>query len=402
MQGFFSPNEVGSFKRTSLPQCGICLLHKQCNSPKIPVQGRGRKKILVVGEAPGRTEDEEGKFFVGSSGQFLQRHMEEVGIDLYRDCWITNALICRPPDNATPTDKQIGYCQPNIIQTIKDKQPEIIYLFGAVATKSVLSWIWKDKVDKFSRWTSYIIPDQKTNAWICPTWHPSFIDRGKANDREIRLTLFKQDLQAMSEKVGKGRPWKEIPNWRKEVEQVMDSTKAAKIIKGYFLHSKEPVAFDFENDRNKPDHPDRRIVCCSLSNGERTISFPWLGRAIRAMKRFLVSSIPKYGWNIKYEHRWCKTVLGLDVCNWLHDGMIGAHILDNRNGVTSLKFQSFVQLGMDAYDVPIKPYLESEGGNTPNRIRELPPSKLLIYNGLDSLLTWKLCEMQREEITNAR
>src|SRR5207253_8394974 len=52
---------------------------------------------------------------------------------------------------------------------------------------------------------------------------------------------------------------------------------------------------------------------------------------------FLTSDIPKIGFSLKYEHRFIKKKLGIDVNNWVHDGMIAAHILDNRRGVSGLE-----------------------------------------------------------------
>jgi uracil-DNA glycosylase family 4 len=76
------------------PQCGSCGLYKTCKSPKMPVGGRGRKKILVVGESPGAEEDNRNTQFVGPTGQYLRSSLSDVGIDLELDCWKYNAAQC--------------------------------------------------------------------------------------------------------------------------------------------------------------------------------------------------------------------------------------------------------------------------------------------------------------------
>ena len=69
-----------------VPKCGVCRLYKSCQSPKMKPYGKGRKGILILGEAPGKEEDKRGKPFVGPFGRFLKDHLEMVGIDMDRDC----------------------------------------------------------------------------------------------------------------------------------------------------------------------------------------------------------------------------------------------------------------------------------------------------------------------------
>ena len=72
--GFFTTSRIGLKVSESLvPQCGRCGLLDGCESPKMPVAGQGRKRIMVVGEAPGFNEDKQGIPFVGKAGQRLMR-----------------------------------------------------------------------------------------------------------------------------------------------------------------------------------------------------------------------------------------------------------------------------------------------------------------------------------------
>src|SRR5688572_19001707 len=82
-----------------LPKCGRCGLFKHCKSPKMLPAGEGRRKILVIGESPGNEEDDRGEPFVGKSGRHLRDVLEQVGIDLRKDCLLTNSLICHPEGN---------------------------------------------------------------------------------------------------------------------------------------------------------------------------------------------------------------------------------------------------------------------------------------------------------------
>jgi hypothetical protein len=77
--------------------------------------------------------------------------------------------------------------------------------------------------------------------------------------------------------------------------------------------------------------------------------------------------------------------------------MIAAHLLDNTPGITGLKFQSFILLGQESYDDHIKPFFKSKGKSRFNRIKELDLNELLLYGGLDSLLTYKIAMKQINE-----
>ena len=78
--------------------------------------------------------------------------------------------------------------------------------------------------------------------------------------------------------------------------------------------------------------------------------------------------------------------------------MLAAHILDNRQSVSGLKFQSYVRLGQTQYDAAVKPFLSSEGTNTANRIKQVDLRTLLRYNACDALLEFKVTEIQMQEM----
>lgn len=394
MQGFFAKSLIHSTREAStIPLCGSCGLYKTCLSPKMKVSGDGEKQILVVGEAPGKNEDEQGEQLIGKAGQHLRDHLHKLHIDLDRDCWKTNALICRPPSNATPTPNQIGYCRPNLINTVNELKPRTIILLGGSALSSCVSWIWKEQVGPISKWVGWNIPSQKLNAWICPTYHPSYLVRTKD---PILEKLFRKHLRAAC--AHKKRPWVNILNYPSQVQIVLDPKKAARIIDD-ITAAGQLTAFDYECDRLKPEPEGSRIVCASIcEGGTRTISFPWMDEAIEASIRYLKSRTPKIASNMKYEHRWTLQKLGFRVKRWVWDTMLAAHVLDNRPGITGLKFQAFIKLGVDSYNDHIEGLLKGKTPNKPNQIREIDLEELLQYNGMDSLLEYHVALKQMEEM----
>jgi len=392
MKGFFSKSQLAQKKQfiPTIARCGICGLYKTCKSPKMKPYGKGRKKILVIAEAPGKFEDEIGKPLVGKSGMIFETTLDSLGINLTRDCVRTNACICRPVDNETPDDAKIDACRPNVIKVITEMKPNVIILLGLSAAKSVLGWLWKEeKITTISTWVGMVIPNQQINAWICPTYHPAYLQR--MQDKTLDL-LFKRHLKRAVAKAGK-KPYKN--DLQASVIEKIYNPFRINIAVNDFAKAGSLCAFDYETNTLKPDYEKAKIVCCSISNGKRTIAFPWSKNvAESAMVYFLKNKeVGKIASNLKFEDRWTKAKLGFGVVNWAWDTMIAAHVIDYRPRVTSLKFQAFTVLGHGEYNSHIESLLKAKGGKI-NRINEIDMNDLLTYNGLDSLYEYQLAKKQ--------
>jgi len=368
----------------------------------MPVTGKGKLGVLIVAEAPGRKEDEQNIQLIGPAGQTLRRYLRELDVDLDRDCWKTNAVICCPGRN--PTTDEVQACRPNLLKTVRELEPRMILLLGGSAISSLIGWLWQGKnTGKVGRWVGWRIPSQQLNAWVCPTYHPSYVMRTEyANERtkdreQVRVisVMFREHLSRAFEL--EGRPWKKQPGYEGQVRIERDADVASRLIRGRFCSSSAPVAFDFETNMLKPDSEQAEIVTCSMSNGEETIAFPMMAETREALKEFLCSPVPKIAHNAKFEDRWSRRVLKTPVRRWHWCTMQTAHVLDNRRGISGLKFQAFARLGQGSYNDRVAPFLEG-GSNTPNRIWQADMRDLLLYNGLDSLLTWQLFRKQEEDL----
>lgn len=372
-----------------IPKCGLCGLYKHCLSPKMKPTGQGRKKILVVAEAPGEKEDKLNTQLIGKSGQYFRNILKELRIDLDKDCWKTNAVICRREGNKTPDSNMIDACRPNLMSTIKEYQPNVIILLGAVAVESLISIMYKSNIGSVSRWGGYYIPCIELNAWIIPTYHPSFLLRTQSKALNI---IFKKHIEIAISKT-KNKPWSSIPDYAKEIEIINKPSQAAKIIKE-MIRRKGVIAFDYETNMLKPDSKLSEIVSCSICwKGKKTIAYLWSGEAIDATIEILKSPIPKIASNMKFEDRWTKAKLGFNIKNWYWDTMLAAHIINNSTGAAGLKFQAFVLLGQGDYNSHIEPFLKGDK-NGINRIHQIDKRDLLLYNGLDSLLEYKVAMKQ--------
>ncbi|MBP8016539.1 uracil-DNA glycosylase [Candidatus Gracilibacteria bacterium] len=112
-----------------IKSCKNCNLYKTC---KLPVAGDGnfKTKILFIGEAPGKEEDEQNKPFVGRSGKLLTKILENLGYFREKDYYITNIVKCRPPNNRDPNETEIKTCSPYLIRQIEEMKPKLIVTLG--------------------------------------------------------------------------------------------------------------------------------------------------------------------------------------------------------------------------------------------------------------------------------
>lgn len=399
MQGFFPGSQLAQSVAPPalVPRCGACGLYKTCKSPKMPVRGQGGRRILLVAEAPGAEEDEQNEQLVGNAGKCFRRALARTGIDMERDCWKTNAIICRPPDDKKPSKDQIAHCLPNLTKTIETLQPEIIIPAGEIAIRALIGSVWREDMGAVARWVGWRIPEQTYNAWVCPVYHPSYILRLKDED-DPAILWWHRHLTAVDRL--QGRPWPGgAPDYLKCIECIYNADQAAHIIDQMVARG-GTAAFDYETTTLKPDWPEAAIVSCSICwEGKRTIAYPWQGAAIAATQRFLQSPIRKIASNMKFEERWTIKEFGHRVRNWWWDTLLGGHLADCRRNIASIKFQSFIRFGMPVYDDHIKPFLKARAGLRVNDIlREVELKDLLLYNGLDSLLEYMVALDQRKEM----
>jgi uracil-DNA glycosylase family 4 len=125
------------FKEIYAARCGKCALAK---TRRTFVFGAGNvgAPLMIVGEAPGAEEDEQGLPFVGAAGRLLTELLEGVAIDRKKDVFITNVLKCRPPDNRTPDAAEVVACLPLLQRQIEVMSPRLLLLLGRIAAHALL------------------------------------------------------------------------------------------------------------------------------------------------------------------------------------------------------------------------------------------------------------------------
>jgi len=123
-----SKSEVLEQIASEIIVCVKCRLSKSRRNA-VPGEGSPDSRIMFIGEGPGRTEDLEGKPFVGRAGQLLNDLLGEAG--LVRDeVFICNVVRCRPPRNRAPRQDEIKACVPYLDRQIRAIQPRWIVTLG--------------------------------------------------------------------------------------------------------------------------------------------------------------------------------------------------------------------------------------------------------------------------------
>ncbi len=156
-------------------------------------RGSESAELMLIGEAPGRDEDLQGKPFVGRAGQLLDKMLAAIGRG-EDSVYITNTVYWRPPGNRTPTPQEIASCLPFLEHQIALLKPKVIMLLGGAAASTMLQTT-QGIMRLRGKWKSY----DKTGEPIpmMATLHPAFLLRNSAAKRKAwqDLLMVKQKLQ---------------------------------------------------------------------------------------------------------------------------------------------------------------------------------------------------------------
>ena len=117
--------------------CTLCSLYREAKNP-VPGEGNPNAQLMCVGEAPGATEDELGRPFVGQAGQLLNKILAAIKLSR-EDVYICNVLKHRPPGNRNPMPDEVQACSPFLLRQIELIQPRVIVAFGTFAAQTLLN-----------------------------------------------------------------------------------------------------------------------------------------------------------------------------------------------------------------------------------------------------------------------
>jgi len=157
-------------------------------------RGSSGARLMLIGEAPGRDEDLQGKPFVGRAGQLLDLMLTAIGLS-ESEVYITNTVYWRPPGNRTPTPEEVEACAPFLARQIELLAPKILVLLGGAAAKNILG-VTEGIMRLRGKWLSY--PCVVGPITTLATLHPAYLLRNPEAKRYAwrDLLMVKEALQA--------------------------------------------------------------------------------------------------------------------------------------------------------------------------------------------------------------
>ena len=119
---------------TDIESCTACSELAETRTTVVAGVRPAGARLLLVGEAPGATEDLTGLPFAGRAGQLLDRMLDEAGLQR-SGCAVVNVLKCRPPGNRAPTRAELGRCRPWLERQLELAEPALVVCLGGTATQ---------------------------------------------------------------------------------------------------------------------------------------------------------------------------------------------------------------------------------------------------------------------------
>lgn len=182
---------VGSLDelRVLAQDCRACPLRDGCRGVVFG-EGDPAAKLMLIGEGPGAVEDELGRPFVGPAGQLLNRILSAAGFER-EEVYITNVVMCRPPDNRVPAPAEVEACFPFLARKIELIHPEVIVSLGATSLQALLGT--GARITRLrGKWLEY------RGIALMPTFHPAALLRDPTKKRPVW-----EDFQAVAARLGR-------------------------------------------------------------------------------------------------------------------------------------------------------------------------------------------------------
>lgn len=182
--------------------CTACELHRG-RTRAVPGEGPVHAEIMLIGEAPGFNEDQQGRPFVGAAGKLLEELLAEIGLTR-DDVWIGNVVKCRPPQNRDPRPEEIAACAGYLERQIALLQPKLIGTLGRYSMEKFFPGARITKVHGQAKRDGARV--------LIPLFHPAYVLRNLS-----ALPDAKRDMQ-------------KIPRLLARLEQVLAEEAAAQAL----------------------------------------------------------------------------------------------------------------------------------------------------------------------------
>lgn len=325
--------------------CTLCPLHETAQFVGLMGAGPTPCKVLVLGEAPGQREDDEGRAFVGRAGEQLNEFLGIAGLSR-DDVYITNAVRCRPPGNRTPTAGEVKSCSKWLKYELSFVKPKYILALGGTAVQSLI----KQKSVSNLRGTSFKYDDYT----IFVTYHPAF-----SLYMPSMTDIIKMDFRAFGRLI-RGKKQKED---NLDIRIVQDKHSLYECIED--LEESEVVGWDTETSGLNPyiqDRPYLTSVGFSTETTQWTIPLQhqhsvWrnkfnLQRSIVRRTAKAIEGKVIVSQSGKFDTKWTHAVHGV-LIKPTFDTMLAHYLLDE-NSLHDLEHLAQVYFGAPRYDIEEK------------------------------------------------
>jgi uracil-DNA glycosylase family 4 len=325
------------------PHCHGCFGWSWGSSGYVPASGSGTSGVLVVAEAAGEHEAQDGLPLIGKAGHYLWSQLARAGID--REGFrIHNCLSCRPPKNvlagASYEQDVVTYCAPLLDATIAGMQQKVkqygkhlvILTLGKIAFKRIMGIGDKNPIFKYD-YLGYPLWSDRYNCWVMAAEHPSFLMRGQHSRVPILQFIFKRALEIAeqglklddSEYLEDPAPERFL-EWVKACLHYLHENPEA--ILSYDIETPHKQGQD-EEEAAKEDDGDYTILRCSFSYAPGiAVSVPWIAPYIPMIESLFASPHEKCSWNgYQYDDPRIRTQMPIN--GDLLDGMIMWHVLNS-------------------------------------------------------------------------
>jgi len=378
------------------PTCDLCTLNESAKHICLLGHGPKRAPILLVGEAPGANEDEGGEPFIGQAGQLLDQALKRFAQIDRSDVYVTNVAKCRPPDNRTPSRKEIKVCVENYLdREIAQVRPKFMLLMGNSALLGVLG---KSGIMKHHGTPTKLDFDGHT-VQVMPTIHPAAVLRNPkwGEDFALDLVRFGQLIRG-ERKTPKTRV--KIIRTPQQLKWLRAQLMQAKVISWDIETYTEPAIEPYVHTNFQYWHRNSSHIV--------SIAFAWKEGVTAVIPLWHDERLTKYEYTSQTLLRFLKPALERTDCvyvahngkfdaSWMHafgvsipqsfDTMLASHILDE-NREKKLKSLARNVLGADGYDV----------GEELQEAHKIPLKRLAVYNGKDADYTLRLAKHFRRDL----
>lgn len=383
-------------KKATNNRCTNCKHCETARFIRMPGDGPADAEMMIIGEAPGETEDETGRPFTGRTGKYLRRNMFlAAGID-ESEVRITNAVRCRPKNNKTPSIRDIRACREHLISEVRKVNPKVCVLVGNVPLASVL---YLDKVQGINKWHGKVLWSRELNCWVVPTYHPSGVLREKNMGSMYRHKLAVDDLELAVQVMTRKPNFPALPKAQllKTPEQLQSYLRV--------VLQRKIVSVDLETDRFDPRNDILGVSMCFKKGGKYwPVYIEWKtlqrdGANWNLFRELMASkTVVKLTWNMGFEEKFLRfhkaPIGGID-----YDVMIAAHLLDE-NFSAGLKENTWRYLGFGGYDLALDKYKVEHKFTKTTSYKKIPLEILWKYGAMDALATfmlWEKFELRLEE-----